>query len=62
MCPRKKMTVEIESGLEMLANLNNLTWLLPRKYLAVFCRRENLQEIGRGGGQVFMEKVYRSSK
>jgi len=44
------MTVEIESGLEMLANLNNLTWLLPRKYLAVFCRRENLQEIGRGGG------------
>jgi len=38
------MMVEIESGLEMLANLNNLTWLLTRKYLTAFCRRENLKE------------------
>ena len=44
-CHSKRMMMELESGLEMLAILNNLTWLLIRKYLIAFCCRENLQEI-----------------
>jgi hypothetical protein len=50
------MMMEKGSGLEMLAILNNLTWLLTPKYLIAFCRHENLQEIVPNSSRVCFQR------